>query len=81
MSDTPKLKIVPPPPAPAPKPIWTSRTAWACAIGLLGKWIPGPVGDFFRANESLLTDVALAAVLALRLDTDRGVTWGVSTRF
>lgn len=81
MANESDLKLVPPPPAPPAKPIWLSRTVWVGAIGLLGKWIPGPVGDFFRANESLLADLAIAAAVALRLDTDRGVSWNITRRF
>jgi hypothetical protein len=81
MSDQPKLEIVPPLPAPTPKPAWQSRTLWLAAVGLLAKYIPGPLGDLVRANESILTDIILAAVAGVRLGTDRGISWSLSTKF
>lgn len=77
----PKLELVPPPPAPPAKPVWQSRTLWLAAVGLLGRHVPGPVGDFLRANESLITDLILAAVVGVRLDTSRGISWSISKTF
>jgi hypothetical protein len=71
----------PPDLSPAPKAWYTSRTLWVAAVALLGRFTPGPIGELLRAHQTEVVEVALGLVAALRLDTDRSVTFGFTRKF